>query len=288
MTLEPMPAERSRISVTTTRRHKGVRRADWRDDRGSTSFLAAGTRGRCDVVPCKKFVEGERLRPVAFVGDDSFRASVFRPFAQRLAVVSLVAQKFFRRFVSADQTFRNRTIVCLPAGQKDGKKTAFSICNFVYLRIAPAARASNRLFLLPPFRPMPQRRVLIICVLIFRGPQALETVFPQPAPRPSHKAVVNRRRRAVFRRTIAPTAAAFQHMQNAADHPAIIHAIFTAYVRGQERHDLFGTRRRSAKTSCFSSAVLFSSRENHYPLQLSGDLLSSDPNCCLSPAHQLS
>ena len=38
----------------------------------------------------------------------------------------------------------------LAATQQDGKKTAPSICDCVDFRIAPAARASNRLVLLPP------------------------------------------------------------------------------------------------------------------------------------------
>jgi hypothetical protein len=41
----------------------------------------------------------------------------------------------------------------LAAGQEDGKKTAFSICECVDLRVAPAARAANRLSLRPPFPP---------------------------------------------------------------------------------------------------------------------------------------
>jgi hypothetical protein len=95
-------------------------------------------------------VEAEGLVPVASVGNDGCRATVFQPFAQLGAVVSLVTKKLFRRVVSADQTFRNRAVVRLAAGQEDGKKATFRICNGVYLRIAPAARASNRLFLLAP------------------------------------------------------------------------------------------------------------------------------------------
>src|SRR5258708_6052916 len=108
-------------------------------------------------------VEAERLLPVAFVGDDGFGAAVFQPLAQFGAVVSLVAQELFRRFVSADQAFGHRTIMCLAARQKDGKKTAFSICYCVDLRIAPASPPSNRLFLLPPFPPQAERSALM-CV----------------------------------------------------------------------------------------------------------------------------
>ena len=49
----------------------------------------------------------------------------------------------------------------LAAGQQDGKKTAFSICDCVDFRIAPAARATNRLFLLPLFAPEAERCALM-------------------------------------------------------------------------------------------------------------------------------
>ena len=48
----------------------------------------------------------------------------------------------------------------LTAGQQDGKKTAFSICDCMDFRIAPAARTSNRLALLPLFAPEAERRAL--------------------------------------------------------------------------------------------------------------------------------
>ena len=51
--------------------------------------------------------------------------------------------------------FGRRTIVRLAASQQDGKKTAFSICDCMDFRIAPAARASNRLVCSPLLRPMP-------------------------------------------------------------------------------------------------------------------------------------
>jgi hypothetical protein len=46
------------------------------------------------------------------------------------------------------------------AGEQDGKKTAFSICDCVDFRIAPTARASNRLALLPLFPPDAERCAL--------------------------------------------------------------------------------------------------------------------------------
>jgi len=72
-----------------------------------------------------------------------------------------------------DQTLRDRTIVRLTASQKDSEKPSFSICECVYLRVAPSARAANSLLLLPPFPPAAERCALtcvesIICVAVDR------------------------------------------------------------------------------------------------------------------------
>ncbi len=40
-----------------------------------------------------------------------------------------------------------------PPSQQDGEKAPFSICECVYLRVAPSAPAANSLLLLPPFPP---------------------------------------------------------------------------------------------------------------------------------------
>jgi hypothetical protein len=66
-----------------------------------------------------------------------------------------------------------------------------------------------------------------------------EQVFPDPAPRPAHKAIVDRRRGTIFGRAIAPAAATFQHMNDAADDAAIICALDTANIRRQVRFDPF-------------------------------------------------
>jgi hypothetical protein len=84
-------------------------------------------------------VEAERLLAVRPVGDDGPRATIFEPLSQFSAVISLVAEKLPGRPCAADQALGGRTIVRLAATQEDGKKTAFSICDCVDLRIAPAA-----------------------------------------------------------------------------------------------------------------------------------------------------
>src|SRR3546814_8017738 len=54
------------------------------------------------------------------------------------------------------------------------------------------------------------------------GSQRAEQPLPDTALGPADEPVVDRRRRAVFRRTILPAAAALQNMQDTADDPTII------------------------------------------------------------------
>ncbi len=85
------------------------------------------------------FVESERLLAIGLVGNDGLCAAFFQALTQFSTIVGFVTKKFLCCFASADQAFRNRTVVRLAAGQKDGKKTAFSIRDCVDFRIAPAA-----------------------------------------------------------------------------------------------------------------------------------------------------
>jgi hypothetical protein len=93
--------------------------------------------------------------------------------AQLGAVVGFVAEHAFRRLNSADQAFGDRAIMRLAAGQQDGEKPPLSICECVYLRVAPSTRAANSLLVLPPFPPAAERCALmcvesIICVSVDR------------------------------------------------------------------------------------------------------------------------
>ena len=48
-----------------------------------------------------------------------------------------------------------------------------------------------------------------------------EQVFPYAAPRPAHKAVIDRRRRTISFGAIAPAAATFEHVHDPADHAPV-------------------------------------------------------------------
>src|SRR5947207_759979 len=63
--------------------------------------------------------------------------------------------------------------------------------------------------------------------------QRMEDVEPYPFGPPAYEAVVQRFARAVDERRIRPAATGLQHMDNAADDPAIIHSRFPASVGRQ-------------------------------------------------------
>src|SRR5262245_21844603 len=62
--------------------------------------------------------------------------------------------------------------------------------------------------------------------------------FPDPAFGPAHKAIVDRRRRTIFWRAIAPPAAALDHMKDAADHATLVDPLLAAHILWQMRLDL--------------------------------------------------
>ena len=106
-------------------------------------------------------VEGEGLLAVRLVGNHGLGATIIQPLAQRGAVVSPIAEKPRGRLGLSDQALSRRAIMGFATTQEDGQKTTFSICNCVDFRVAPAARASNRLVLLPLFPPDAERWALM-------------------------------------------------------------------------------------------------------------------------------
>jgi hypothetical protein len=65
--------------------------------------------------------------------------------------------------------------------------------------------------------------------------QLPEQVFPDAALRPAHEAIIDRRRRAIFGRAIAPAAAALEDMNDPADDPAVVNPIYATNIRRQMR-----------------------------------------------------
>ena len=85
------------------------------------------------------FVEAEGPFAVGGIGNDRLGAAIVQPLPQLGAVVGPVAEKFLGGLCPSDQARGGWTIVRLAAGQEDGKKAAFSICECMDLRIAPAS-----------------------------------------------------------------------------------------------------------------------------------------------------
>jgi hypothetical protein len=83
-------------------------------------------------------VEAEGLLSIGLVGYDGPCATVFQPSSQRRTVVGFVAEKLAGCSGATDEARSGRAIVRFAAAQQDGKKTAFSICDCVDLRIAPS------------------------------------------------------------------------------------------------------------------------------------------------------
>jgi hypothetical protein len=64
-----------------------------------------------------------------------------------------------------------------------------------------------------------------------------EQGLPNAAARPAHEAIVDRRRRTIFERAVAPATAALEHVHDAADHPAIVRPLDAAHIRWQVGFD---------------------------------------------------
>ncbi len=85
--------------------------------------------------------------------------SIRKGHSYRIVVSDLVRKRpiWFGGEDRSEASMGGRTIVGLAAAQEDGKKTAFSICDCVDFRVAPASRAANRLLPLPLFAPEAER-----------------------------------------------------------------------------------------------------------------------------------
>ena len=62
-----------------------------------------------------------------------------------------------------------------------------------------------------------------------------EKVFPDATPRPADKAIIDRRRRTILGRAIAPAATGFQDMHDTADNTPIVNSLDTSHIRRQIR-----------------------------------------------------
>lgn len=126
---------------------------------GDASKIFEATEGIFDAVAqlVGIAIEAERLLPIGLVWNNGFCPAILESLAQFGAVIGFVCEELFCRFCPSDQKLCRRAIMVPAAGQKDGKKTALSICDCVDFRVAPAARAANCLLEFPLFPPEAER-----------------------------------------------------------------------------------------------------------------------------------
>ena len=110
---------------------------------------------------------------------------------------------------------------------------------------ASAARAADGLILLPPLPPLAER-----CAFTAEEfdenlrrrtaglRERVEQIDPDALGGPADIAIVERLLRPVFRRRIDPAPAGFEHMDDAADHPAVVDPRLAARVGGKMRRNL--------------------------------------------------
>ena len=72
--------------------------------------------------------------------------------------------------------------------------------------------------------------------------QSVKEIDPDAFLGPADIAVVERFLRPVFRRRVDPSTAGFEHMDDAADHPAVVDARLAARIGGKMRRDLLKLR----------------------------------------------
>ena len=138
-------------------------------------------------------VEAEGLLTIRSVWNNRLGSPIAQPSSQLGTVVGLVAEQLGGCLDATDETRGRWAIMRVATAQEDGKKTALSICECVDLRVAPAARAADRLFLLPPFPPEAERCALmcvesIICVAVDRPRWASSRNKCSQTPRSAHLA----------------------------------------------------------------------------------------------------
>ena len=98
--------------------------------------------------------------------------------------------------------------------------------------------------------------------------QGVEQLQPEATVRSAIEPVVDRRRRPVIDRAIAPAAAHFQHMQNAGDHPSVVYAPGARLVLGQVRLNCRPRFVRKAEQRHARSPMIHSHSESGKPLHL--------------------
>jgi transposase InsO family protein len=163
--------------------------------------------------------------------------------AQLGAIVGLVAEHVFRWLHSADEALREGQSCASPPVSRIARRRRLASASACIFVLRPPRERPTDCFCSPLFPPAAERCAFtcvesIICVSVDRPfPASSRNRFSQTAPRPAHKAVIDRCRRTILGRATAPATAALQHVHDAADDAAIIHPLDAPDIRGQARFD---------------------------------------------------
>jgi len=130
--------------------------------RGEGAEVLQSTEGALDDV--SQFVafdvEGEIRLPVDFVGNDWRRATAFKEVAQMGCVVTLVADHRLAWRYGGKERRAAFDVGDMATRQEERVRAAVLVDERVDFRRAPAARAADRLLLLPPLAPLAERCAL--------------------------------------------------------------------------------------------------------------------------------
>ena len=131
-----------------------------------------------DVAPLVALrIEGKAALAMGLVGNDGNGASAVQKAAEVVGIVAFVANQPSRRRGHRQQRHRDGDIGDIAAGQQKGTRAACRVDERVDFRGAPAARAADRLGLLPPFAPLAERCALtaVLSIITTAGASAQAT-----------------------------------------------------------------------------------------------------------------
>lgn len=162
-----------------------------------------------------------------------------------VAVVDLVRQHDAAGGQAFEQQRTGLAGGSLPTGQQEGERTAKAVGEGVDLGRASAPRATDGLALLPPLAPCGAAVGLHGGGVDqhLRGrptglSEGLEQPNPDPLGRPAHEAIVEGLPRPVdLARRVRPAPSRFEHVDDAADHAPVVHALLAPRVGRQKRCD---------------------------------------------------
>ena len=137
-----------------------------------------------DIAPfIGALVEAVEGHPVGFVWNDGLGTTIDDFGAKAVAVVAFVPNEGRHRRREFQEGRRSGNICVLARSEMKCARFAIRVAQRVDFRGPPAARAADRLFMLPPFPPLAER-----CALI--EVESMDKITPSLPPRASASKIV--------------------------------------------------------------------------------------------------